>query len=351
MNTDTLPALKASVAFFTFLICFNFCQAQVDTALLSARLLKNKDKLVKESVWLVYKNGKIVYKSELGGMNLKTQQPVGAASQWLTAALLMTFVQEGKLSLNDKVSDYLPIFSKHGKAYITIAHCLTNNTGLQNDHGVAKIFQKSKFHNLEAEINDYAAKREINTNPGTEFDYSNMGFNIIGKVLEVVTKKAFDRLMTERLFRPLMMRNSTFANEDYNDAVSPAFGARSTAVDYMNFLSMILNKGNFNGKPFLSEESINTLLSIKANSSAIKNAPKTVEGASYAPGSWVIQTSAAGKPTVFAAPSLGGMWPIVDLCHQYALLHFTKFYNSEQRKDIIMEIKSALDDSYGGKCD
>ncbi len=132
--------------------------------------------------------------------------------------------------------------------------------------------------------------------------------------------------------------------------MSPAFGARSTAADYMNFLTMILNKGNFNGKPFLSEESMNTLLSINAGSSAMKNAPKTVEGANYAPGSWVLQTAVDGKHTVFAAPSLGGMWPIVDLCHQYALLHFTKFYNSEQRKDIVMEIKSALDDSYGGKC-
>ena len=344
-------SFKTVVIFISVSFSYTQVQAQLDTALLSASLLKNKDKLVKESVWLVYKNGKIVYKNEMGGMNLKTQQPVGAASQWLTTALLMTFVQEGKLSLNDKVSDYLPIFSKYGKAYITIAHCLTNNTGLQNEHGVAKIFQKSKFHTLDEEVNDYAAKREINTNPGTEFDYSNIGFNIIGKVLEVVTKKAFDRLMTERLFRPLMMRNSTFANEDYNDAVSPAFGARSTAIDYMNFITMILNNGNFNGKPFLSKESINTLLTINVGSSAIKNAPKTVEGANYAPGSWVIQTSAAGKPTVFAAPSLGGMWPIVDLCHQYALLHFTKFYNSEQRKEIVMEIKSILDDSYGGKCD
>ncbi len=351
MKTYTFSPFKTSIFCIALMVWCNYSQAQLDTAFISAKLLKSKEKLVKESVLLVYKNGRIIYKNELGGMNLKTQQPIGAASQWLTTALVMTFVQEGKLSLNDKVSDYLPIFSKHGKGYITIAHCLTNNTGIQNGQGVAKIFQKSKFHTLEEEVNDYAAKREISTNPGTEFNYSNIGFNIVGKVLEVMTKKAFDRLMTERLFRPLMMRNSTFANEDYNDAVSPAFGARSTAADYINFLSMLLNKGTFNGKPFLNEASINTMLTLNTNSASIKNAPKMLEASNYAMGSWILQLSANNKPTVFASPSLGGMWPIVDVCHQYALLHFTKFYNSEQRKDFVMEIKAAVDESIGGKCD
>ncbi|MCY7421077.1 MAG: beta-lactamase family protein [Chitinophagaceae bacterium] len=350
MKKNTLPALKSSIAFFAFLICFNFCQGQLDTAQLSAKLLGNKDKLVKESVLLVYKDGKIIYKKELGTMNMKTKQSIGAASQWLTTALVMTFVQEGKLSLNDKVSDYLPVFSKYGKGYISIAHCLTHNTGIQNEQGVAKIFQKSKFHTLEEEVNDYAAKREIGTNPGIEFNYSNMGFNIVARVLEVISKRAFDRLMTERLFRPLMMRNSTFANEDYNDAVNPAFGARSAAADYINFLSMILNKGNFNGKPFLNEESMKFMLAINTSSTAIKNAPKMAEGLSYAPGSWILQTSAKDQPTVFASPSLGGMWPIIDLCHQYALIHFTKFYNSEQRNNFVMDIKSAIDETIGGHC-
>ena len=191
--------------------------AAVDTAAISMLLSKTKDKSLKESVFLVYNNGKIIYKKEAGEFNAKTQQPIGAASQWLTTALVLMFVQEGKLSLDDKVSDYLPIFSKHGKGYITIGHCLSHNTGIKNDQGVAKIFQKSKFKNLEEEVNDYAAKKEIETNPGTEFNYSNMGFNIAARVLEVISKKPLDRLSQEKLFRPLAMRNTTFANENYND--------------------------------------------------------------------------------------------------------------------------------------
>jgi CubicO group peptidase (beta-lactamase class C family) len=52
------------------------------------------------------------------------------------------------------VSDYLPLFAKHGKEFITIAHCLTHNTGIEAERGVLKIFQKSNFKNLEEEVND-----------------------------------------------------------------------------------------------------------------------------------------------------------------------------------------------------
>lgn len=65
---------KGTVFLIIILLFCTRIQAQLDTAALSASISKNKEKLVKESVWLIYKNGKIVYKNELGGMNLKTQQ-------------------------------------------------------------------------------------------------------------------------------------------------------------------------------------------------------------------------------------------------------------------------------------
>ncbi len=322
----------------------------VDTAAISMLLSKTKDKSLKESVFLVYNNGKIIYKKEAGEFNAKTLQPIGSASHWLTTALVLLFVQEGKLSLNDKVSDYLPIFSKHGKAYITIGNCLSHNTGIKNDQGVAKVFQKSKFKNLEEEVNDYASKKEIETNPGTEFNYSNMGYNIAARVLEVISKKPLDRLSQEKLFRPLAMRNTTFANENYNDAMNAATGARSTAADYMNFLSMLLNKGSFNGKPFLDEASLKIMFTPFEGASKIKNAPKTMEGYDYGFGSWILSATDDGKVTAASAPSLAGTWPVVDLCHQYAFILFTKETSGDQHKDLVLLLKSALDDELPGNC-
>lgn len=158
--------------FALFILTRTTTYSQIDTTTISRKLNEAKEKLGKDAAFILYKDGKIIYKKEIGSFTVKTPQPIGASSQWLTTALVMTFVQEGKLSLDDKVSTYLPVFIKHFKSYITIRQCLTNYTGIQSEQGVLKLLQKNKFKSLEEAVNNYAEKREIQTNAGTEFRYS-----------------------------------------------------------------------------------------------------------------------------------------------------------------------------------
>jgi CubicO group peptidase (beta-lactamase class C family) len=315
--------------------------AQVDTASISAKLLQNKE-LSKNVVCLLYKNGKLLYKKESPDLTVKTQEPVGASSQWLTAALVMTFVQEGKLSLDDKVSDYIPLLKKYSKTYITIRNCLTHNTGIESDFNMAHMFQKSKFKTLEDEAFAYASKHEIKTNPGTEFNYSNIGFNLVGRVLEVISKKGFDRLAQDRIIRPLNMRGTTFTNEDFNVASDPSMGARSTANDLTNFMTMLINKGMFNNKQVLTEASVKTLLTLQAKP-PMKNVPKPVDGMDYAFGSWILQDDANGNVQAAAAPSLSGTWPVADFCRGYSLVILTNRLKDPPGKEFFIDIKSIVD--------
>lgn len=343
-------AYKRAAFIGILVLSFVVSNAQVDTAALTANLLQNKERLGKNVVCLLYKGGKIIYKKESGDFNAKTQQPIGATSQWLTAALVMTFVQEGKLSLDDKVSTYLPIFSKYYKGYITIRHCLTHYTGIQSDEGVTKLFAKSKFHSLEEEVNDYASKKDIKTNAGTEFRYSNIGFNIAGRVLEVISKKSFDRLMRDRILQPAGMKNTTFTNEDYNDAVSPSTGARSTATDLINFMALLLNKGMFNNKQVLTESSIAMLHTLQVSPDKMKYIPSTLQGLDYGLGEWILEANAAGKPVSVGVPSMQGTWPVADLCRGYAFVVFTKELQGEQRRDLYMNLKAIVDEGMHGPC-
>jgi CubicO group peptidase (beta-lactamase class C family) len=160
--------LKAIIV-ITSTLTFHAAFSQLDTTALSVKLNRSKEKLGKDVAFILYKNGKVAYKKEIGGLNIKTPVPIGASSQWLTTALVLTFVQEGKLSLDDKVSTYLPIFKKYYKEYITIRQCLTNFTGIQSEQGLGRLLQKNKFHSLEEEVNDFASRRDIQTNAGTEF--------------------------------------------------------------------------------------------------------------------------------------------------------------------------------------
>ncbi|HYF32688.1 MAG TPA: serine hydrolase domain-containing protein [Chitinophagaceae bacterium] len=330
-----------------FFLTTQYVMAQVDTAAISDKLNRSAKQLGKEFVVLIQKDGKIIYKKENPEFNLKTQQEIGAASQWLTAALVLTYVQEGKLSLDDKVSDFLPFFTKYSKSYITIRHCLTHQTGIEAD---AKLFQKSRYKTLEDEAMGIASRKEIETNPGTEFKYSNIGYSLVGRVIEVITKKGFDRVIQDRLLRPLGMRGTTFTNEDFNAAINPSSGARSTANDMSNFLLMLINKGKFNNKQILTEESVQTLLSLQAAAGQMKNNPKQTEGLAFSLGGWIVEADANEKPLVMAGPSLSGSWPMVDLCRGYTLVLLTKALSNPPAKEFYMDLKSIVDDGITAKC-
>ena len=335
------PKVSTVLVFMLLLQC---AQAQYNFSELDNKLLQYQKELGNNVATLVYKDGKIIYTKSLGDFNASTQAPVASCSKWLTAALVMQFVDEGKLSLDDYVSKYLPVFKDYGKGYITIRHCLSHTTGIEGDKpGLASIIKMGRYKSLEEQVNDFASKHNIQTNPGVEFRYSNIGLNIAGRVLEVISKRPFDRLMVEKLFRPMNMKNSSFST-DYEKAVNPSGGAQSSAADYMNFLSMLLNKGIFHGKRVLSEQAIKTMQEPQTNLSMIKYAPAAGEGLNYALGEWILEADAEGGGLVVASPGLFGTWPLVDIGRNYAANFFVKnLLSGEQKKEIYTELKNSID--------
>jgi CubicO group peptidase (beta-lactamase class C family) len=348
MSLKTNPICLISSLFCAFLLFFQFSFAQADFGEVDALLQKNQKMLGNDVVALVYKDGKIIHQKELGEFNAKTQAPIAGSSKWLTAALVMMFVDEGKISLDDPVAKYIPIFNSYMKSYVTIRQCLAHTTGIENDKGLLKIVERKKFATLEEEVNAYAAK-EISNNAGTEFHYGIIGLNIAGRVLEVVTKKTFDRIIVEKLLRPLKMRGTTFIDEGGN-APNPSGGARSTANDYINFLSMILNKGMFEGKRILSEKAIEEMQTPQFTNLPVKFTPKLAEGLHYGLGEWIQEEDASGKSTVVSCPGLFGTFPYVDNCRNYAAIILVKKILSEQKKDLALQFKGAVDQAVGGGC-
>ena len=167
------------------------------------QLVKQNQKLLGGDVVAMVWTDTLVYKTELGEFDSKTVAPIASSSKWLTAALILKMVDQGKISLDDKVSQYIPIYETYGKSYITIRHCLSHFTGIEAEKGIGGILSRKKFASLEDEVASFA-KKEIQSNPGTEFRYSNMGLNIAGRILEIVTKKKFD--MPQRRAHPRTQR-------------------------------------------------------------------------------------------------------------------------------------------------
>jgi CubicO group peptidase (beta-lactamase class C family) len=341
-----LICLKSSLLALSLLFLQS---AQFDSTELG-QAFQSKQKLLGKDVVLMLwkKDDTLIYKRELGEFNSKTVAPIANSSKWLTAALLMQFVDEGKLSLDDKVSRWLPEFERYNKNYITLRLCLSHMTGIKDESNVlGKIFQRRQPESLEEQVNWFAA-REIRSNPGTDFWYGNIGLNIVGRVLEVVSKKKFDALIKTKLLFPMGMRRTTFTTID-NSAINPSGGALSTADEYMRFLVMLMNKGKYGGKQILSEESVNQLIQVQTNSSLIKYAPKAALGFNYALGSWVVEES-NGKATALASPGLFGTWPMIDFCRGYAYLVFVKNLMGEEKAEAHIALKKIIDSQFPATC-
>lgn len=343
MSQEFKQACMKGSTVLVFLLLLQALKAQYNFSELDSKLLQYQKQLGNNVVALVYKDNKIIYNKTLGDFTANTQAAVASCSKWFTASLVMQFVDEGKISLDDYVSKYLPIFKEYGKGYITIRQCLSHTTGIEGDKvGLGAIIKMSKYKSLEDEVNDFASKHNIQANPGVEFRYSGIGLNIAGRVLEIISKRPFDRLMQERIFRPLNMKNSTFST-DYERAVNPSGGAKSSATDYMNFLIMILNKGTYNGKKILSEAAVAEMQKAVTVPEIIKYAPPAAQGFNYALGEWVLEADASNKSTVVCSPGLFGTWPMVDIGRNYAAIFFVKTLLNESKKEMYSDLKSSID--------
>jgi len=333
---------KCSLALI-FLLFLQSSQGQTDFSGLNAIIKRNEKILGKEYVVVVQKAGKNIFLKESEEFKLKTPGPIASSSKWLTAAMVMVLVDEGKINLDDPVTKYIPVFAKYMKGYITIRHCLSHTTGLDTEPaGILKIAQKSKFASLEEEVNNFASKKLIVDNPGEAFAYGGIGINIAGRVIEVVTKKTFDRVITEKLFRPMGMRTATFYNEN-GTAPNPSGGAVCSAFDYLNFMQMLLNKGIFNNKRILSEKAVQEMLTIQFPDLKVRYTPELAKGFKYALGAWVQERDDEEKGFVFSCPGLLGTWPWMDAKRNYVGIVFSKGLITGQTKELSIQVKEAVD--------
>lgn len=324
-----------------FMIFFQYAYTQADFSQLEAILKKNEKLLGKEYVVVIQKDGKNIFLKETEEFKLKSPAPIGHSSQWFTAALIMSLVDEGKLKLDDPVSKYIPIFSKYMKGYITLRHCLSHTTGLDNDPvGLLKITQKTKFASLEEEAEHYAIKKLIVDNPGQAFAYGSIGMNIAARVVEVATKKSFERIISEKIFRPLGIRTASFYNESGN-APNPSGWAMCSAFDFLNFMQMLLNKGTFNGKKVLSENAVTELLKQQYPGAKTRYIPEITKGYKYAMGSWIIEEDGMESGFIFSAAGMYGCWPWIDLKKKTAGVLIFNEMKDDIKRDLYSQIMDA----------
>ena len=312
-------------------------QTQFDNV---THLLKSKQSVLGGNVcMLISKDDQVVFEKNLGKYTRNTPEMIASCSKWLTAALIATFIDEGRISPDDTLGKYLPVFSSYGKGSITISQCMSHTSGIESRQITFKsLLERRKIGSLDEEVNSFAAKLMVGK-PGKVFSYGNIGLNTVGRILEVISHKDFETLFHERIAIPLGMKSTTFKN---GKVVNPSGGAVSTAADYMNFLRMILNKGKFNGKQIISTKTIEQMQLSRTVNTEVIYTPAEARSFEYGWGEWILEKDKAGKSIVLSSPGLFGTFPWIDLVHNYAGIILVKNIQFKDRQKNYQKIREAV---------
>ncbi len=162
---------------------------------------------------------------------------VGSNTKEFTAALILKLIEEGAksktgklLSLDGFISDYLDYYRKDTGSKVTIRQLLTMESGIPSytEMGPAFFTTFNRWPYKTREFVELFCSNGLMFPPGSEYNYSNANYNILGAVIEEVSGKGFDELLHEKILTPLEMNNTSMFDPT---AIYPAMATGYNVVD------------------------------------------------------------------------------------------------------------------------
>ena len=251
---------------------------------------------------LLIQNDHVIYRQAFGTYTPDTATAIASGSKWLTAATVMTLVDDGLLSLDDPVAKYFPDVDGPA-AQITVRQLLSGTSGLPN---------LSPCLDDRSSTLDRCAHEILNgplaALPGAAFSYSTAGFQVAGRIAEIVTGEPWATIFEERLQAPLGMWNTT-----YGPGSNPVLGGGVTTTlhDYGSFLQMMLDDGMFDGRQVLSASAIREMEQNQTDDLPILLSLHE-DGRRYGLGEWRDIVDAEGDAIQLSSQGDTGFSPWID---------------------------------------
>ena len=226
--------MKLSIPLFLLLLSNSFfAKGQNDRQHYSA-LISKIDSIVQNSdfngVLLLTEGTEAVFHKAKGYsdfdekvlMEKADQFVIGSISKQITAVLVLREYEKGNLSLNDKISTYLPSLDQSWSESVTIHHLLTHT------HGIVDVNQPLEFE------------------PGAQFQYSQLGYELLARILENITGNSFEELSTQ-LFSEYGLSNTFHPdNKGYQSLVKGYEESENATLEYVtNSLDNYVAAGAF----------------------------------------------------------------------------------------------------------
>ena len=175
----------------------------------------------------VVRDGAIVYERGYGSANLEYGLPitpttvflVASVSKQFTAFALAMLADQGMLSLDDDIRNYVPELPDYGPT-ITIRHLIHHTSGLRDEFGLLAMagYHMDDVITKETILDLAYRQRALNFDPGEEYLYCNTGYTLMAEIVKRVTGQSFREWTSEHLFEPLGMTHSHF-RDDYQSII------------------------------------------------------------------------------------------------------------------------------------
>jgi CubicO group peptidase (beta-lactamase class C family) len=166
----------------------------------------------------VIQNGRFLYKTAFGLADLDSHEPITTAtafnvasmSKQFTAAALYFLIENGKVRLTDSVRRFVPELPAYADA-ITVEDLVHHTSGLRDFGPVLEVAGRSdEALDVSASLKLLARQTALNFTPGSDYEYTNSDYLLLGLIVEHVTGMTLAAYAEERLFGPLRMENSQF---------------------------------------------------------------------------------------------------------------------------------------------
>jgi CubicO group peptidase (beta-lactamase class C family) len=221
---------------------------------------------------------------------------LASVSKTFAAVAIMQLYEEGLFDLDDPINDYLPfqvIHPAYPSVDITFHMLLTHSSGIKDNYNIIQLHIGDSPNQLRSWLQDYLIPggqyydlhRNFRREPGTERYYTNVGFGLVGYLVEIISGMSFDKYCEINIFEPLDMTETSWFLRDLdidNIAVPyvwngteqvpqphwgrdfyPASTLRTSASQLNNYLIMIINKGEYIFNRILEESTVDYMLTLQ----------------------------------------------------------------------------------------
>ena len=206
--------------------------------------------------------------------------PVASISKWVTSFGVLKLVEQGKIALDKPIDDYLTRWhlpeSEFDNSKVTVRKLLSHSSGLIDDLGYNGFLPNEPVQTIEESLTkasdtDYSeGVAVVGYDPGSKYMYSGAGYTILQLLIEEITGQSFQDYMTQAVFEPLKMENSTFVlSEKHNIKLAQIFKDDGTTRPMNKFTALAAAslftttadlakfiEANITNNPVLSKETI-----------------------------------------------------------------------------------------------